>query len=54
MKLSRDAWLGIGILVALILVTSAAVLQKTEKVSEWTRPNLCAKCAAGAAISRFP
>ena len=32
MKLSRDAWLGIGILVALILVTSAAVLQKTREV----------------------
>ena len=32
MKLSRDAWLGIGILLALILVTSAAVLQKTREI----------------------
>jgi hypothetical protein len=32
MKLSRDAWLGIGILLALILVTSAAVVQKTKEV----------------------
>ena len=32
MKLSRDAWLGIGILLALILVTSAAVLQNTREV----------------------
>jgi len=32
MKLSRDAWLGIGILAALILVTSAAVLQETGEV----------------------
>lgn len=32
MKLSQDGWLGIGILLALILVTSAAVLQQTREV----------------------
>jgi len=31
MKLSRDAWLGIGILLALVLVTSVAAIQRTDE-----------------------
>lgn len=34
MKLSRDAWLGIGILLALVLVTSLAAIQQTRDESQ--------------------